>query len=482
MNESTRPRRNDGFMNVLSGLGAPGLDRTMNTVPANGFHPNWLLRRSVYHYAELYMTNGIAQKIIDRPADDAFQRGVKIENDDEDLMSAEFDRLQVLAKMADAVRWSRLCGGSALLLIAKDGGEFTDPLNLNTLETIEEIKVLDLSCVKGTDKYYTDAADTQTYGKMEFYSITVPGLQAFDVHETRLIPMGGDPIPYGILSANRIHWAGRSVLEACYNDISRYSQGLEWSLRLLERKQQAVYSMAGLGDMFATGDDNIVKERINLVDMVRGNLNSVVIDKEDTYVIQTPGMDGVDNAIQEYQVAVSAASNIPVTILFGKSTTGLNATGSGDLEAYYGMVSKIQNVIARPTLEKLVSILWLQADVKGKIPDDWAIVYNPLWVPDEVQVAQANLAKQQANSAEVTMLISLMDNQIFSPEEIREIVVDKYPEYEFPGDIPEGLGEVNYAEGVDPSLMDVPADPNNPNQKQAVGESNQKYTPPAQAN
>src|SRR6187399_2764341 len=126
MNESTRPRRNDGFMNVLSGLGAPGLDRTMNTVPANGFHPNWLLRRSVYHYAELYMTNGIAQKIIDRPADDAFQRGVKIENDDEDLMSAEFDRLQVLAKMADAVRWSRLCGGSALLLIAKDGGEFTD--------------------------------------------------------------------------------------------------------------------------------------------------------------------------------------------------------------------------------------------------------------------------------------------------------------------------------------------------------------------
>ena len=75
MNESTRPRRNDGFMNVLSGLGAPGLDRTMNTVPANGFHPNWLLRRSVYHYAELYMTNGIAQKIIDRPADDAFQAG-----------------------------------------------------------------------------------------------------------------------------------------------------------------------------------------------------------------------------------------------------------------------------------------------------------------------------------------------------------------------------------------------------------------------
>jgi phage-related protein (TIGR01555 family) len=447
--------RNDGFMNVLSGMSAANANGDISARA-------WAGRRSNYTYAEAYMTNGLAQKIIDRPADDAFQRGITIENDEDEVMSAEFDRLQVLAKMADAVRWSRLCGGSALLLIAKDGGEFTDPLNLDSLESVEEIKVLDANCIRGTDRYYTDPNDSETYGKLEFYSITCPGKNAFDVHETRLIPMGGEPIPYGITAYNRVHWIGRSALESCYTDLVRYGLGLEWSLRLLERKQQAVYAMQGLGEMFAQGMDNVVKERINLVDVVRGNLNSVVIDKDDTYVIQTPGMDGVDSAIQEYQTALAAASNMPVTILFGKSTTGLNQTGAGDLEAYYGMVSKIQNVIARPPFEKLVSVLWVQSSIKGKIPDDWKIVYNPLWVLNDVELAQSQLATQQANTAEVAMLVSLMDNQIISPEEIRKIVVDKYPEYEFPEDIPDSIGEVDYAEGVDPLMMAVPVDPDDP--------------------
>jgi hypothetical protein len=81
---------------------------------------------------------------------------------------------------------------------------------------------------------------------------------------------------------------------------------------------------------------------------------------------------------------------------------------------------------------------------------------------NDVELAQSQLATQQANTAEVAMLVSLMDNQIISPEEIRKIVVDKYPEYEFPEDIPDSIGEVDYAEGVDPLMMAVPVDPDDP--------------------
>jgi uncharacterized protein len=461
-----RSFRNDGYMNLLSGLNTPGLDRTASTFPTSslrgrGFN-NWRMRRSLPEFADLYMTNGIAQKIIDRPADDSFQRGVEIENDDEEIMDNEFDRLQVLAKMADAVRWSRLFGGSALLLVAKDGGEFTDPLNLNALDTIQEIKVMDITCIRGTEKTYDDATDPTTYGKIEYYEIVAPGINTFQVHETRIIPVSGEPIPFGYVFYNRIPWMGRSILEACYNDISRYEQGLEWSLRLLERKQQAVYSMSGLAEMWAQGDDNMVKERINLVDLVRGNLNSVVVDKEDTYVIQSIGMEGVEQAIQEYQIAVAAAANMPVTILFGKPQKGLNQTGAGDLEAYYGMVSHIQNTIARPPMEKLVSILWLQQSLKAKIPESWKITFNPLWVPDEAAIATANLNNKQADAAEVTMLTGLMGDGIMAPEEVRQIVIDKYPEYDFPTDVPAVDSNVNYAEGVDNTMMDVPQDPNEP--------------------
>jgi hypothetical protein len=96
--------RFDGFMNVLSGLGS-GMDRTMSTMQTSRFN-----RYTFLDLSDLYLTNGLAQKIIDRPSDDAVQRGIEIEGDEDNVMSDEFDRLQVMAKIANALRWSRLFG------------------------------------------------------------------------------------------------------------------------------------------------------------------------------------------------------------------------------------------------------------------------------------------------------------------------------------------------------------------------------------
>jgi len=55
-----------------------------------------------------------------------------------------------------------------------------------------------------------------------------------------------------------------------------------------------------------------------------------------------------------------------------------------------------------------------------------------------------------------------MTEQILSPEEVRTIIVDRYDEYDLPDKLPDIIEEVNYAEGVDKTLMDVPADPDAP--------------------
>jgi hypothetical protein len=124
------------------------------------------------------------------------------------------------------------------------------------------------------------------------------------------------------------------------------------------------------------------------------------------------------------------------------------------------MVAHIQSVIARPALERLTSVLWVQKSLKGKVPDKWKIEFNPLWMATDLENAQTDFARAQANAAEVTMLVSLMTEQIMTPEEVREIVVNKYSEYDFPTDLPAVETNVNYAEGVDTTLMDVPSDPN----------------------
>jgi len=458
-------QRFDGFLNVLQGLGSTPIP---NRHRLSGLY-------SGLDLCELYMNNGLAQKIIDRPSDDATQKGVEIDGDEERLMMDEYDRLQVLAKVANALRWSRLMGGSVILLIAKDGKDLNEPLDLNNLDTIEELRVYDVSTIRPTDKYYENVNDPTTYGKMEYYELLPPGVASVEVHESRLILMGGEPIPtrymFAQTSIARLPWVGRSVLESCSQDIIRYQQGLEWSLKLLERKQQAVYNMDGLGEMFAAGDDGIVQRRINLVDTVRGNLNTVVVDKNDTYAIQSASMDGIDTTIKAYQVALSASSNMPLMILFGEQASGLANTGAGNLESYYGMVSHIQNVIARPVLEKLTSILWVQRSLSGKIPDKWKIEFNPLWIATDLEIAQTKQAETAANSTEATMLVSLMESSILSPEEVRQIIVDRYNDYDFTPDLPEQFENVSYANDVDPALMDAPTDPDTPGVKRKLVET-----------
>ena len=459
MNAINFKKRFDGFMNVLSGLALPGTFNGSYGAYRGGI-------RSHNELCELYLTNGLAQKIIDRPSDDSIQKGVEIEGDEEDLMNDEYDRLQVLAKLANALRWSRLLGGAVMLLIAKDGGELIDPLDLNNLDTIEEIRVYDVTSIRPTSIFYDNADDPTTFGKMEVYELLPPGVASVLVHESRLILVGGEPIPTRFMfintSLSRMPWIGRSALEPCVKDILRYQEGLEWSLKLLERKQQAVYNMDGLAEMMNAGDDDMVRKRINLVDLVRNSLNSVVVDKDDSYTVLSPGMEGVDTTLKEYQTALSASSNIPLMILFGEHARGIGNSGAGNLESYYGMVAHIQSVIARPALERITAILWVQRNLKSKIPDKWKLNFNPLWIATDLEIAQTELADSQANAAEVVMLVSLMDNAIMSPEEIRQVVVDKYyQEYGFSTEIPDGLENVNYAEGVDPSLMDVPTDPGN---------------------
>jgi uncharacterized protein len=445
--------RNDGFANVLSGLGVPGLDRSASTAftgfnSRHGLARFWASRFALWDATEIYMARGIAAKIIDRPADDSISHGVEIEGDDDEVMANEFDRLSVLTKMADAVRWARLYGGSVIIPLAKDGGDLNTPLNLTNLDQIIELRVIDITQVRVTDRIYTDPADTK-YGKPEFFEIHPPGGTMYEIHETRMIMVGSDPLPAQFRGQDQIWWAGRSALEGCISDLGRYEQALEWGSRLLERKQQGIYSMEGLGEMFANGDDEIVTRRINMVDLVRSNLNSVVIDKLDTYTIENLDLSGVQTLIQENQVALAASSNIPVMILFGKSATGLHATGQGDLESYYGMVGQIQQRTVKPALEHLISILWVQKQLEGPIVDQWSVEFNPLWVPDDKEQALTEKTEAEAEQTEVNTLINLMNNGILTPVEIRTIIVDKYADYGFE-DSPQTSGDdVDYAEEIE---------------------------------
>jgi len=161
--------------------------------------------------------------------------------------------------------------------------------------------------------------------------------------------------------------------------------------------------------------------------------------------------------LEEYQLALSADANMPIVVLFGKMMGGLGQTQKGGLESYYSMVSHIQEVIARPALEKLVSTLWVQRNLQGSIPDKWSIIFNPLWQPTELEVAQQEKAESERDANNINNLVLLMNQGILTPEEVRQVVVNEiYDDYGFPDTTPSEGGDINYAEGVDTSQLNVP--------------------------
>jgi hypothetical protein len=445
--DKEQARRFDGWMNTLGGHAPWSPERPIGG--ENSIYHNmtrFWQNQHVGNEAEvLYHTNGIAAVIVDRPADECFSKRIEIEGDDDEVMMGEYDRLSVAATFADALRWSRLFGSSAILMMIKDGGGWEDPLNLDTIDTVEDLVVYDQRYIKPTNKLYTDSTDPK-FGKPEWYKIKPPGGNEFECHETRMIPFSGDPLP---LTNNRGQtlpwWHGKSALACCKDDIIRLMSAYYWTVKLLERKQQGIYKMEGLGDLFAQEMDHIVSKRINLVDHVRNILNSVVVDAKDEFTVLNLGLDGLNNVIGELQIAVCASSKFPSVILFGKSSTSLNATGAGELELYYGMVNLLRTKIAGPALEQLTAILWLQKSLGAKAPDDWKIVFQPIWMPSAKEQADTKLVEAQARAAEVTMLVSLMDAMILTPEELRKILATKYLDYELPETVTIDLTDQRYA-------------------------------------
>lgn len=114
--------------------------------------------------------------------------------------------------------------------------------------------------------------------------------------------------------------------------------------KLLERSVQAIYKMKNLANLLSTEDgENKVLQRLQVIDMARGILNSMAIDAEgEDYDFKTLQMSGVKDVIDTTCNMLSAVTNIPQTILFGRSPAGMNATGDSDLENYYNMVENIQ--------------------------------------------------------------------------------------------------------------------------------------------
>jgi uncharacterized protein len=441
-------------------------DSTNNPIRADGFLDAVLGVRLLMPGAmaqsdmDAYVAGGIAARIVDKPADDAVSRGVEIEGDDKRLVLGEIERLQLLPRLADGLRWARLTGGGVLLLIADDGGMLRDPLNPGAIKTIEEVRAYSAPDVTVRTRY--NDPTRSNYGQPETYTLRVHtmGVQAI-VHESRLIPIPGGPVP-PVYQVDKAPWIGRAEASAALATLRDYRETLSLAREILRRKQQAVLKMKGLAQAIAAKMEDVVRKRVDMVDQVRSVMNGVAVDSEDNYTIEDTQLTGAADIVQEAAIAVSADSGIPLTILFGRSPAGMNATGDADFSGYHAMVDNLRDTRLGPAMERMVILIMAQKGV-GELKD-WSVHWPPLQQQSGTDEADEAKTWADARLSLAQALVAVHGVGMLSEEEGRGALAD-FEGFgvtaENVGDLPEPL-EDGVADGdpaADPAAGQVGMQP-----------------------
>lgn len=483
-NGAVRPHREDGYVNLLNKYGTKQDNSEAYKFEREPVIPDMQL-------TGLYEGNGLFSKIIDTPAEEALKHGFDLNLKSDEVNAFVEDALDDLEweeKAATAIKWARLYGGALIVMLIDDGRGLEEPVDWEHIRSIDELRVYERSIVQPdyASLYQQDYGGkgvgnrVSKFGQPEYYYVSsIYG--SFKVHESRCLVFRNGVLPEQTSNATYLFWGMPEyvrIRRALRETVTAHTD----SVKLLERSVQAIYSMKGLASLLTTDDgENQVLKRLQLVDTSRGLLNSIAIDSEgEQYDFKTFQFSGVKDVIDATCNMLSALTNIPQTILFGRSPAGMNATGDSDFESYYNFVEKIQRLMLKRNLRTLLDVVFRAGIASGDVTEepDYKLEFNPLWSLSDTEQATVDQTKAQTALVKAQTAQAYVDMQALDPTEVRRRLAS---DEEF--DVEDIISEDDEDDllqsllGTEPSTMsDVEAAQKNIEQGQAPGGEEQSAT------
>lgn len=364
----------DGLINIASGLGLGKGKRDYNR----------FVHGQLLGYAELeaaYQTNWIARQIVDIPADDMTREWRTIKCQAADDVRQEEDRLNLQASVNEALSWSRLYGGAAILPLTNQDLEKPFRPDLIKKGEVQRLMVFDRwDLIPHAINTWDVLADN--YLQPEFYTL-YQGSQK--IHWTHFIRFVGSKLP----RRQRVllqGW-GDSQLRRCLEDIKDTVSAKDGIAELMQSANVDVITREGLSEDLSTDQEEAIIKRYTLFDQMKSIINTALLDSEEKLDRLTLNMSGIAPVLETLMVWIAGAADIPVTRLFGQSAAGLNATGEGDLKNYYDSIRSQQtSQLGRP-MAMLDTIMVRSA--LGTMPSDYNYDWNRLYQPNRKEEAEA---------------------------------------------------------------------------------------------
>lgn len=415
--------RQDGYTNMLNKYG---------TAQDNSMAYNYEQEpiTTDMELIRLYEGNGLFSKIIDRPAEEAVKHGLDIDYGDEKIaeyVEERLDELDFEDKFATAEKWARLYGGALIVMLCDDGGSLEEPLDYDKVRTIEELRVFERAIVQEDYQglYQSRMIFSNSdlpIGQPEFYHVnSIYG--SFTVHYTRCLIFRNGRLPEQTTNSIYRHWGMPEhvkIKQALRECMTSHSNGT----KLLERSVQAIYKMKNLATLLSSDEgEGKVLQRLQVIDMARGILNSMAIDAEgEDYDFKTLQMAGVKDVVDTTCNMLSAVTNIPQTILFGRSPAGMNSTGDSDLENYYNMVENIQKQNMKANVRTVINLILKQGMYEGDIEviPKFKVKFSALWSISDSEQADIEQKKAQTEQIKAQIAQTYIDAGVLDVSEVRK--------------------------------------------------------------
>lgn len=453
--------RTDSLINEMTGLGS---DNDKSAVA----RPNrYVVPLDDEELLALYNFNGLANRAVNILPTYATREGWKVEGAE----SSDEKRLQIRARVTEAMTVAQLFGNAAMLLVTIDDvrpdfrGRAVDwlaePLDMERIGELRAIHVFDTFEASPLD--LNSNPSSTYYRQAEFWQLSSLGFSA-RVHASRVVTFRGRHSmpsrrwarsglgPFGSTARQQ----DQSYLQAIYDQIRHLGETMQGGAVLAQELQRAVYKIAGL-DSITSGDQAVdLVARLRAGQQAAGVLGATAIGAQDDLVNLAGTPTGFKDLSEGAMAMFSMVTGIPQLVWFGEAPSGLSTDGDSAWKGFRQIVSTYQEQ-NRTAIERIYEVLGAAQDSDSTIdPEDVSLTYNPLDEPSDQQQAETRLTNAKADAVEIK-------SGVLRPEETRKRYTDENGYRMELGALPEKIPPAPEPE-VPPALPGDPAQPALPGQ------------------
>ena len=378
--------KGDGWRNVLLNLG----QTSGNPMHRTDYAPTARVDQKTAE--NVYRGDGLGRRVVDVLVDDAIREWIESSAE----LLAEFKRLGAKQEISDAAKWARLYGGAVLVALVDDGGDFDQPVNMNRVRAVRQLRAYDRHRVTWSSADIDQDPLSGNFGKPLFYRVSPPHGVPYRVHHSRAWRIDGLPLPIDARLENN-GW-GDSALQTVFDALRNYAMTMSASANIVRDFVQTVLGIKGLTEMLRMGEDELVAKRATIIDLTRSVANTIFTDADgETYSKQASSVAGLPELWDRFALHVSACTGIPATKLMGRSPAGMNATGDSDMRQWYDTVQAYRTDELEPMIEWLAGLIDAQSEWRTR-PETMDWQWPSIMQPTDQEWADIKLKNAQADA------------------------------------------------------------------------------------